>query len=116
MDTKIKGNKSKGYIEIDIFLIINEEKKYCVIIYMYKGPLKGVIFYLVGGQILPYYYKYYSHSLRFFGLNPKTVFESLSQQTKNNSRWNGNKITVKLDISNGKITDTKIALYPSIPK
>ena len=77
---------------------------------------KGVILYLVGGQILPYYYKYYSHILRTFGLNPKIVFQSLSQQTKNDSRWNGNKITVKLAISNRKIIDTKIALYPSIPK
>jgi len=83
---------------------------------MYKGPLKGVIFNLVGGKILSYYYKYYSRILRVLGLNPRAVFESLSQQTANDPRWNGKKITVKLAISNSKITDTKIALYPSVPK
>jgi predicted nucleotidyltransferase len=83
---------------------------------MYKGTLKGVIFYLIGGQILPYYYKYYSHILRVFGLNPSSVFKKLAYQTANDSTWNGKKITVKLAISNSKITDTKIALYPSVPK
>ena len=77
---------------------------------------KGVIFYLIGGEIRPYYYRIYSGILQEFGLNPNKVFQQIAKQTGGTSQWKGKKITVKLAIQGGKITSTKIALYPIEPK
>ena len=58
---------------------------------------------LVGGRILRYYYHYYTWILRiYFGLNMDAVFNQIINATPTNLY--NKPITVKLAVSNGKIT------------
>ena len=72
----------------------------------------GIYLHLIGGKIYPYYYYYYTRVLRYyFGLNPTTVFNQIKNLTKKGTTWYDKKITVKLAISNRKITNTEITNY-----
>jgi hypothetical protein len=74
---------------------------------MYSGAYLN----LVGGRILGWYYYYYTWILQsYFGLNPTAVFKQIQSLTKV-SQWNNKKITVKLAISNRKITKINIMAY-----
>ena len=72
----------------------------------------GVYLHLIGGQILPWYYYYYTWILRnYFGLSPANVFSQIQTLTKKGTPWYNKKITVKLLISNRKITNINITSY-----
>jgi hypothetical protein len=69
----------------------------------------GAYLNLIGGQILDWYYYYYTWILHtYFGLNLTAVFKQIQNLT-NVPPWNNKKITVKLAISNHKITKITIA-------
>jgi len=73
----------------------------------------GAYLHLIGGKQYNWYYHYYSAILHYFGVNSTSVFNQIQKLTGINTKWYNKKITVKLSISNGKITNITIRNYPS---